>query len=65
MPELQRDLRWGDYLNNLGRRICNAVTKFFSGGHYQGFFTIKESDAVISAKELQTELEERAAPKPE
>ena len=58
-PILQQDLDWGSYLSNLAKEFANAATKFFTAGYHQGFFTVKNSNAADSARELNTELEQQ------
>lgn len=62
LPILQRDLGWGDYLQNLAKQLVNALTWTFSFGSHQGFFTLKSSDAVRDAIVMDVEVAQIAAP---
>lgn len=57
IPDLQKDLGWGDYLTNMINHLINAVTWGFSFGTNQGFFEIKSSVAAKNAEILNHELE--------
>lgn len=57
MPDLQKDLGWGDYLTNMINQLINALTWGLSFGTNQGFFEIKSSVAAKNAEILNHELE--------
>jgi hypothetical protein len=57
IPDLQKDLGWGDYLANMIKQLVNSLTWGASFGTYQGFFEIKSSNAAQNAGILNHELD--------
>ncbi|MCC5792123.1 MAG: hypothetical protein JJT82_05880 [Legionellaceae bacterium] len=58
MPILQKDLGWGDYLQNVLKKIANAVAYVMSAGYQTDFFAQKKSLALQSAVQMSESLTE-------
>ena len=58
IPDLQKDLGWGDYLKNMVKQLVNVLTRVVTLGFYDGFFAIKSSSATLKAQDLDRDLQE-------
>ncbi len=63
-PILEKDLSWGDYLNNILKIMLNQVINVLTLGYYNSFFTYKRSDAIENVAGLQQLLALGSSPEP-
>ncbi len=56
-PVLERDLAWGDYLQNVIKKIANALIWLASVGNIHSFFTPKRSALVQAFEKTQDVLQ--------
>lgn len=58
-PQLQKDLGWGSYLQNLAKQIVNVIFNIASFGlSGSSFFKPQSSSAVETARKVEEDIEQ-------